>query len=342
MKYDVITIGGATEDINFYVDDYQILENKLNPSGNQLLAFDYGTKIDIKKVAMTFGGGAANTAVSFAALGLKVAGMITYGNDERGKKIVANLKKRKVDTGLMKRINHDISGFSFIVIGANKEHVAFSHRAANSWLEISLSDQRALKQAPWLFVTSFSGSWERDLDRIFAVVDGTKVAWNPGELQLAAGYRALARHFKKTTVLTMNKDEAIKLVVSHRDHSGKSYDFFAGTENLLRAIHAWGPAIVVVTNGEHGAYAYDGKELYFQEIIKPKRREDTTGLGDAFGSSFVTGLILYKDIRQALWLAAHNAAACLSQQGAQNGLLSQRDLPRLARLYAQRAKKKKR
>ncbi len=341
MKYDVITIGGATEDINFYVDDYQLLENKLNPAGNQLLAFDYGTKIDIKKVAMTFGGGAANTAVCFASLGLKTAGMITYGNDERGKKIVANLKKRRVDVRLMKRIPNEISGFSFIVIGASKDHVAFSHRAANSFMAISAKDQKSLKRAPWLFITSLSGNWRSSLDKIFSIVDGTKVFWNPGELQLLAGHRVLAKYFKKTKVLTMNKDEAIQLVMSHNRLASKSYDFFSSVENLLKAIHEWGPEIIVVTDGEHGAYAYDGQEVYFQAVVKPKKKEDTTGLGDAFAASFVTGLILYKNIKQALFLAAHNAASVLSQQGAQNGLLTKHDLPKLAKLYSKLSSKKK-
>jgi sugar/nucleoside kinase (ribokinase family) len=333
MKYDVITIGGSTEDINFYVEDYQLLDNQQNPGGNQLLAFDYGTKIDIKKASLTFGGGAANTAVCFASLGLKTAGMITYGNDERGRKIVANLKRRKVDTRLMKRVANDISGFSFIVIGANKDHVAFSHRAANSAMTITKADQKNLKKSPWLFITSLSGNWRPVLDNIFKIVDGTKVSWNPGELQLKVGHRVLAKYFRKTTVLTMNKDEATQLVMSHTQHTSKSYDFFAITENLLKIIHSWGPEIVVITNGEHGAYAYDGKEVYFQDVIYSKRKEDTTGLGDAFGSSFVTGLILYKDINKALFLAAHNSAACLSKQGAQNGLLTKHDLPRLERLY---------
>jgi sugar/nucleoside kinase (ribokinase family) len=334
MAYDVITVGGSTEDINFYVDDYQLLENKLNPSGNQLLAFDYGTKIDIKKASMTFGGGAANTAVCFAALGLKTGGLITYGNDERGKKIVANLKRRHVDTRLMKRISTEISGFSFIVIGATKDHVAFSHRAANAKIEISARDQKALKRSPWLFITSLSGNWRPVLDKIFAIVDGTKVAWNPGELQLQAGHRALSKYFKKTTILTMNKDEAIQLVMSHNRHASKSYDFFSSAENLLKVIYEWGPKIIVITDGEHGAYAYDGQEFYFQDIIKPKKKEDTTGLGDAFGGSFVTGLLLYNnDIKKSLWLAANNASSVLSQQGAQNGLLTKHDLPRLEKTY---------
>lgn len=344
MAYDVITIGGATEDINFYVNNYHLLANKENPAGNPLLAFDYGTKVDVRKVSMTFGGGAANTAVCFASFGLKTGGVITCGGDDRGREIIANLKKRRVDIRFMKRLINKISGFSFIIIGANNEHVAFSHRAANSFLEVTPRDMLSMRRAKWLFVTSFSGTWRHELVKIFSLGHEIKIAWNPGEMQINAGYRTLREYLKKTTVLTLNKDEAIKLVVSRHGSKVESYDFLANSENLLKIIYSWGPKIVVVTNGEHGADAYDGKDFYFQGIVKPKKKEDTTGLGDAFGASFVTGLINYDgDIKKSLWLAANNSASVLSKQGAQNGLLTKHDLPRIDRLYNKKkgSKKKK-
>jgi 1-phosphofructokinase len=125
--------------------------------------------------------------------------------------------------------------------------------------------------------------------------------------------------------------------MSHNHHASKSYDFFASAENLLKVIYDWGPATIVITDGEHGAYAYDGQKIYWQDVIKPKKKEDTTGLGDAFGASFVTGLLLYdSDIKKSLWLAANNASSVLSQQGAQNGLLTKHDLPKLERFYKRR------
>jgi sugar/nucleoside kinase (ribokinase family) len=90
-------------------------------------------------------------------------------------------------------------------------------------------------------------------------------------------------------VLTCNKDEAVRLVVSHKNYRYKSYDWLVDSKNLLKVIKGWGPEIVVVTNGEKGADAYDGQNFYFQPIIKPKLKVDTTGLGDAFGSAFVAG-----------------------------------------------------
>jgi sugar/nucleoside kinase (ribokinase family) len=54
---------------------------------------------------------------------------------------------------------------------------------------------------------------------------------------------------------------------------------------------------------------------------------DTTGIGDSFNSSFLAGLEIYKgDIQKSLELGAKNSASVISQQGAQNGLLTIKDL----------------
>lgn len=324
-KFDFITIGGATEDISMFIEDYHLIANRDSASGNPLLAFDYGTKVGVKQAVLTFGGGAANTAVCFATLGFKTAGLITYGNDERGRKIFDNLKRRKVDVSLTKKIN-EISGFSFLAVGANKDHVAFSYRAANSKLELTERDVSKLAQTKWLFITSLTGKWKENLDKIFSVAN-VRFAWNPGEVQIAAGYKSLKKYLKKLDVLSLNKDEAIKLLISHPDYAHKPYDFLVSSVNLLTAIKSWGPKIVVITNGSHGADAFDGREFFYQPVIESKVKEDTTGLGDAFGSSFVAGLEMFSyDIKRALYLAATNASAVIAQIGAQSGLLTRADI----------------
>jgi sugar/nucleoside kinase (ribokinase family) len=89
---------------------------------------------------------------------------------------------------------------------------------------------------------------------------------------------------------------------------------------------------VVITNGEKGADAYDGQQFYFQAIVKPKAKVDTTGLGDAFGSAFVASLELLKgDVKKSLLIAAHNSAGVLAHQGAQNGVLTKEQFETLSK-----------
>jgi len=322
MKYDVITIGGATEDITFYTEEGIFIANRKDILRQKLLAFEYGTKIKIDGSHSTFGGGAANAAVCLSKLGFKAAALVAVGDDIRGREILNNLKKNGVDISLAQKKKNIESGFSFLLVGRDNEHIVFSNRAANSELRITGRELRALKNTKWIYLTSLSGDWQDALKKIFSV-EGPNIAWNPGHIQLNGGYGAIGKYLKKAKVLIVNKDEAIELVVSRKLYRKKPFEFLNKIENLIKIIHSWGPETVVITNGKYGAFAYDGEKLYRQPVIKEKERVDTTGVGDAFGSSFVAGLELYGgDIQKAMRLAAKNSASVISKQGAQNGLLS--------------------
>lgn len=325
MKFDFITIGGTTEDITFYTTDAKMIDNKEDLLAQKLMAFEYGAKLKIDRAYSTFGGGASNAAVCLARLGFKVAAMVAVGNDYRGQLILDNFKKYQVDPSFVQRVKGEGTGFTFFVVGPDKEHVGFSNRAANKKLKIGRTEITQLNQAEWIYLTSLSGDWRALLDNIFKAK--SRIAWNPGHIQLHAGLKAIGRYLKKTAVLTVNKDEAIELAASDPKNQGKSREFLNNIKNLLKIIKSYGPQIVVVTNGKYGAYAYDGQKIHYQKIIREKRRMDTTGVGDAFGSTFVAGLKLTgMDIKKSMFLGVKNTASVISEQGAQNGLISRRTM----------------
>lgn len=326
MKYDIITIGGATEDITFYTKEGVVIDNKKDILKQKLLAFEYGAKIKIDKAYSTFGGGAANAAVCFSLLGFKVACLIAVGDDGRGELIIKNLEKRGVDASMAQKHKAVESGFSFLLVGQDNEHIVFSNRAANTKLQIADFELENLRNTNWIYITSLYGQWQDVLDKVFSV-HGVKAAWNPGNAQFDVGISVLGKYFKKTKVLIINKDEAIELVVSDEKHKKKSARFLKNMKNLLAIIQGWGPEIAVITNGKYGADAYNGVKYYHQDILREKKRIDTTGVGDAFGSSFVAGLELFQgNIEKAIKLAIKNTASVISEQGAQNGLLSRKDV----------------
>lgn len=326
MKYDVITIGGATEDITFYTREGILIDNKENILMQKLLAFEYGAKIKIDKSYSTFGGGATNAAVCLSRLGLKVASLVAVGRDDRGSRILKNLEKHKVNTSLVQKLENIESGFSFLLVGQSNEHVVFSNRASNTKLKITDAELQNLKNTNWIYMTSLSGKWRDVLKGVFSV-KGVKIAWNPGHIQLHLGVKAISRYFNRVKILIINKDEAIELVVSDKKYAKKDNKFLNSIRNLLKVIHGWGPEIVVITNGRFGADAYGGNKFYHQDVIKEKKRLDTTGVGDAFGASFIAGLELYKgNIKRAMKLGAKNTSFVIAKQGAQNGLLSKKDI----------------
>ena len=246
------------------------------------------------------------------------------GNDETAKFIIKNLKDQNVDTTLIKKSKKDESGTSFILVDPSGERIIFSQRGANKNLKLELADLKKLALSKNIYIASLAGSWKSNLRKIFSALDleRQQVFWNPGMIQLLSGYSVIKTFIKKTTVLCLNKDEALQLLYSSNLVDSYSEKYLNNAENLVKLVYSLGPKIAVVTLGKEGVVAFDGKKMYRREIIKRKKVVDTTGIGDVFNSTFAAGYVLYEgDINKSLSLALRNAAAKVSKLGAQSGLI---------------------
>lgn len=321
MQNQIITIGSSLEDLAFFTQEGLIIANKKDLLRQKLLAFELGAKIKTERTVFSWGGGGMNTAISFVGFGFKTGLITAIGQDERGKKIFFEIKKNKINPDLIEIVANKKTDFSFVIASkeAQNEHVIFSDHEASLALKISKKQIKALKKASWVYLTSLYGDWKNNLIEIFQAVKGS-IAWNIGSNQLKSGIKFLKPFLEKTTVLILNKDEAIELALS--DSKLKNKNQFNQVDFLLKTLKNFGPLIVVITDGSNGAYAIDQEKTYFQPIIKERKRVDTTGAGDAFGSAFIAGLNLYQNnIALALKLGARNSASIISKFGAQNGLI---------------------
>ncbi len=326
--HDFITIGGTTRDISFFTDQGVLLDNKRDILRQKLLAFESGAKIKVDRFYYSFGGGAANAAVCLTNFGLKTACLAPVGDDENGREIIANLKRRGVDAKLVEKKTGAQSGSSFILIDPSGERIIFAQRGANKSLAISSRQLGSLRQAKNIYIASLTGNWLKNLRAIFSAVapDGPSVFWNPGMTQYAHGPEKLGPFLKKTKVLACNKDEAIQFVLASKKNK-YSQTVLNREENLVKIIHSFGPKVAVLTLGDDGVIVYDGRKIYRRFIKKDKKRVDTTGIGDVFNSSFAAGMELFRgDIDKALDLSLKNAAAKVAHLGAQVGLLTRRDI----------------
>jgi sugar/nucleoside kinase (ribokinase family) len=328
MKYDFITVGGATRDIAFFTDAGVLIDSQDNPFKlhQKMLAFEYGAKIKIDKFINLFGGGAANAAVNLSGLGFKTAAIMEVGDDENGRAMLKNLKEHNISTTLVNTNLKADSGSSFILITKSSERIIFTTRGVNDYLTLNPARLAAIKQAENIYIASLTGSWRKIISQIFKS-GHQKIFWNPGTKQYQAGLKGLAPFLKHTYCLMLNKEEAIQLILSDRSNIKKSHLFFQDIGNLLKLIQSYGPKIVVITDGNKGASFYDGVNIYHQKVAKEKKHVDTTGIGDVFNSTFVAGLLFYKgDIVKAAQTASKNAAHKIAYLGAQNGLLTKKEL----------------
>lgn len=318
--FDVITVGGAARDITFYTKEGKLVAQMKDPLRQKLLGFEYGAKIGIEKAHFTFGGGAANAAVALARLGLKTAIIARVGKDEDGRAVVANLVKNKIDTKFIQIDPAAKTGFSFIAtFGPEVEHTAFLFRGANN--DLKLETHNLKFKTNWFYVASLSGDgWRKVMDTLMSTK--SRLAWNPGNKQLAAGLVGLKKYLAKTAILFVNKDEAIQLVVSLPKYKKAGTAWLNQPRNLFGVLAEFCPGILVITDGAKGAYISLRGKIYHQ-ISLSKKIIDTTGAGDSFCSSFLAGYIRYcGNILKAAKLGAINSAYNLTGVGAQDPLLT--------------------
>lgn len=326
---DIVTFGSAVRDVTFCTKAGRIFNTPEDLTSQKMLAFEFGAKIHVTDSHKTQGGGATNAAVSFERLGLHAAACIRVGDDHDGLDIKESLRAENVDVKMIQRDDAHDTGLSFIIMADKRERdrTIFFNLGANEHL--TTTQLKASRVKPqWVYVASlYGGQWEKNIKNIFQYAHRSKarIAWNPGQAQLKKGYKALRQYLEKTTILSLNKDEAIELVLSGITVGSRNPAYLNKPKYLLNILHEWGPDVVVITEGKKGAWIYDGTTMHHQKIRKAKV-VDTTGVGDAFGSTFVSGYHYTNDIETAAKWAMVNTASVVQKVGAQNGLLTKKEI----------------
>ncbi len=298
---DVISIGAATEDVFVYVP-------KENFSGG-ICVFYPGSKLDVKTMKYSTGGGAVNTSASFSKLGLRAGALCAIGNDESGARILKELRKEKVDSRLVAKILGANTGYSVILTGFGRDRVILFHAGATEMLSKAEINLRKLK-AKWLYITSLH-SEPIFLKKVFSHAKkiGAKVAFNPGQKEISLGRRKLGKICGKVDILLLNSREALKLT--------GSADVHRNLKALLDIADT-----VAITEGKNGAHATDGKKIYSIKAYKVKF-QDATGAGDAFGSAFSAAIMKGRKTDEALVWGAANACSEIMALGTKNTVLSE-------------------
>ena len=137
-----------------------------------------------------------------------------------------------------------------------------------------------------------------------------KLIFAPGSTQMRAGKEKLKPVVEKADLMIVNKREAQELLGNETEV----------VEELLAELRSWGPKTVVITNGEKGSWADDGKEVKFvaaEQAVVVER----TGAGDAYAAGLVAGVIKGRDISEAMRWGSVNAASVVGQIGSRAGLL---------------------
>lgn len=333
-KFEVISMGGLTLDIFMKSPDFRVVEK----AGKDDLCVGFGDKIIVDEVHLSGGGGGANAAVSLASLGVRVVYLGKAGKDSLGEKVLGDLSKKGVDVSLVVRTEEKQTGLSVAMHTEQKERTLLLYRGGNDDLISADLPWETLANAEWIYLAHLSGKSGELIGDLADFLAGKeiKLVWNPGSTQLKRGLDGLAQLMGETMVLLVNREEAELLAGIEVDRSGDWIGQDEGLNELAQALKARGPEMIVISDGRRGAAVfYQGQFLALPIHEEGEVVRDVVGAGDAFGSGFCAGLIKSSDIETALKWGIVQAGAVITEFGAQNGLLTEKEMKKELKIYNQ-------
>lgn len=316
-RYDIITVGSATEDVMVNTDAGSVITIQDVAGDHSWMAFEYGGKIHVDDILISVGGGAVNTAVTFAHQGLSVAVVSKIGRDEAGERVCRRLAEVGALTHLIARSDTAGTGYSTIITTFTGERTVLVHRGAARELRAEDIRWDEIARADWLYVGALAGDSYHLYPRLGACAreHGIKLALNLGSSQIEQGLEEYGALLECTYIIFQNNEEMRRLTGIEEARGD------ADEREMCRRLHEYGVAIVVITDGKRGAMASDGKRFYTIPAYEVEVAS-TLGAGDAFAAGCISALIHGKDLQMALRLGAANAASVVTQPGANRGVLS--------------------
>lgn len=314
--YDIITIGSASRDVLLKTEGFELREHTDSPTGMEQ-CFPLGSKIEIKEIVFTTGGGGTNSAVTFGRQGFKTACVGVIGNDMIGKEIAEELKKEGVEP-IFQAHTDDSTAYSVILVYPNAERTILSYKGEGQHFDVTRVPFDKLK-AKWLFLDSLGGHYDLFEALVsHAVKKQIKIACNPGGKELAHGLEKLKPLLAQMDIFITNKEEGADLMGVPSDSGSADQD------EILNRLRETVKGIVVLTDGHNGVRVRtNGKE--YQAGVPDSPIVERTGAGDAFGSGFVSEYVRSGDIVKAIQFATANASSVVTQFGAKAGILKKGD-----------------
>lgn len=324
--HKIICIGSTSKDIFFPTGEGVMIDTPEDVTSQKKIAFELGAKYQVKERFEALGGCAANVAQGLTKLGVLAECYSKIGDDELGHWIKKTLTQGGVGTEALEVEKDCKSDLSLIIVDINSgERTIFSDRDANNRLTVI---PEKLGRAHWIFVSSLNGDWQKHLREILTLAKEKNIylAFNPGQKNIKTDLVEVTTAVTASELFFVNKDEAIEIVGGLGDNTVA--ELLENEEYLVRILYRLGPKIVVITDGERGAWCYNGNKFLHGKALL-RKAVDSTGAGDAFTSGFFAAHLRGMNLETALKWGIANSSGSVTEYGGQKGLLTETEITSL-------------
>ena len=227
-------------------------------------------------------GGAANTAIAAARLGLAVGELGEIGDDRAGRWILEDLKAEGIDVSEVIAGGQATTPVAGVIVDALGEpaYLGFPGRQYLPSLPAAWAER--IQKAEALFVDG----WVDHTRQADLILEGLKVARNagapsffdpgPGNPALDSAWHGEA--CRRAAIVLATEDEARRI-------SGRSDPL-----ESARALLALGPELVVIKRGVAGCFLVRKDEVHLAAGY-PVEARDATGAGDSLDAAVIDGFL---------------------------------------------------
>lgn len=276
-----------------------------------------GELIAVDDLVLNIGGGAANTAVDLARLGVRSTICARVGDDFFGRFATETLQGRGVDCSALK-VDPTQSTSQTLIVNVKGEDRRFIHAGGANRGFVAEDLDTVLDRRPrvlhigyFLILPNLDAHALAERFRR-ARAGGTLTLLDvatPGPGDYLDRLRVV---LPETDIFVPNTDEA-ELILGEADPLRQA-----------RAFRAMGAKRVVITLGEKGVISLSD-ELEARLGVYPTRFVDGSGGGDAFNAGYILGLLEGRPELECLKLASAVGASCVRAVGTTEGVFTREE-----------------
>jgi sugar/nucleoside kinase (ribokinase family) len=273
-----------------------------------------GELIAVDHLVLNIGGGAANTAVDLARLGVRSAICARVGSDIFGRFATETLHDRGVDCSALKTDSSE-STSQTLIVNVRGQDRRFIHSVGANCGFVAEDLDKVLAQPPRVLHIGYFLILP-NLDA-HALADRFRQARSSGTLTLldvatpgpGQYLDRLRIVLPQTDIFVPNSDEA-ELILGESDPLLQA-----------RAFREMGARRVVITLGEGGVISLSD-ELQVRVGVYPISYVDGSGGGDAFNAGYILGLLEGRSELDCVRLASAVGASCVRAVGTTEGVFT--------------------
>ena len=305
----ILGIGNAIVDVICKVNDSFINQNNLTKSTMKLF-FDeneFKNLLNNLKIEKTVSGGSvANSIVGLSQLGDKVGFIGKVSDDSFGLKYEEGLKKENVEYFYSKKKEELPTGTCLILVTPDSERTMCTFLGTAGKINENDVSSGAIKNSEIIFLEGYlwdEGEPKKAFDK--AINNANKVAMSLSDLFCVDRHKPHFLNLVKNKLdITFANEQEITSLIEAKNFS-EVIDFSKQLNKLI-----------VITRGEKGAVAINGKEIFETEVKKNLKIVDLTGAGDLFAAGFLHGYINELTIKECLEKGTNMSSRVIQQIGA--------------------------